>query len=165
MLAIWTLNQHIQWPSWNWHTKCRSIDGKQTMQYWLSVKGKKKKGNVKIYKMALPFPAQIPDRPLLQPKAKQDNKNHNVPKYNMTLKGQFKSPKSSINHLFFTSEACKYLFWEKHYVLSPQMTGSSYLYVVLPQHPQEVQYCVRQRTLSSNIGPGTWHSLETKNSW
>lgn len=34
--------------------------------------------------MELPFPAQTPDRPLLQPEAKDNNKNENVPQYSTT---------------------------------------------------------------------------------
>lgn len=38
----------------------------------------------------------------------------------------------------------------------------SHLYVVLPKHPQEVQHCVAEGALSSNVGPRTRHSLQTK---
>lgn len=41
------------------------------------------------------------------------------------------------------------------------MTAGSYLCIVLPKHPQEVEYRVRQRTLSGDVGPGTRHSLES----
>lgn len=76
-------------------------------------------------KAALPFPSQIHDRPLSQPEAKQDNKNH------ITTEGG---------------------------VLEE---SGSHLCVVLPEHPEEVQQRVGQRTLSGDVLSGTGHSLET----
>lgn len=40
-------------------------------------------------------------------------------------------------------------------------TDGSYLCVVLPEHPEEVQHCVGQRALSGDVLSGARHSLDT----
>lgn len=54
--------------------------------------------------------------------------------------------------------------WSKLCYLKCTLWCRPYLYLVFPKHPQEVHYCVGQRTLSSNVSPGVWYSLHTKHS-